>query len=415
MFALALVLSVGLLVSFICSVLEAVLLSITHSYVALLKDEGARAGRLLEQMRANIDEPIAAILTLNTIAHTVSASLGGALALQLFGQAWIAIFAAAITLAILVFSEILPKTIGATYWKLLAAPTAYLLRVLIVVLKPVLVPLAWFNRLITPRGRKGPTVSRAEIDVLAEIGRREGSINEEEWQVVTNVMNLKQVRLGQVMTPRTRIAAIDVSASVLEARELFIEEGHRRYPVYQETIDNVIGLVTVSDVLKAEQQAVVELRTIVRPAPFVPESMAVQDLIRQMRRERVPMAIVVDEFGGTAGLVTMEDLFEEIIGDIRDEHDPDFEPLQAMPDGSFLISGQTSVVELNRTFDLEIDEGKYTTVAGFLLGRLGRMGRVGDVVTQGGSRFEIVALEGHRIDRIRYSVLPPAGHPKGGG
>jgi len=412
MLALAVVLGVGLFVSFLCSILEAVLLSITYSYVAVLEESGDRAGRLLERMRRNIDEPIAAILTLNTIAHTVSASLGGALALQLFGEIWVGVFAAAITLAILVFSEILPKTIGATYWKILARPAAYFLRVLIVVLKPILVPLAWFNRLISPRGKKGPTVSRAEIDVLAEIGRREGTINEEEWRIVTNVMNLKEVWLGQVMTPRTRIAAIEVGAGVAGARDLFIEEGHRRYPVYERSIDDIVGIVTVNDVLRAEQKQITDLRAILRPAPFVPETMAVEDLIRQMRRERVPMAIVVDEFGGTAGLVTMEDLFEEIIGDIRDEHDPDFEPIQPLPDGAFLVSGQTSVIDLNRRFDLDLDEAEHATIAGFLLDRLGRIGRVGDVVVHERSRFEIVTLDGHRIDRIRYSETGEAPPPQ---
>src|SRR5690606_28538568 len=170
--ALIFVIVIGLIISFTCSILEAVLLSISHSHVALMQERGERAGDLMARMRANLDEPIAAILTLNTIAHTISASVGGAYALRLWGETWIALFSAALTLAILVVSEILPKTIGATYWKRLAAPTAYVLRVLIVVLKPILIPLAWFNRLITPKGKKGPTVSRAEIEILAEIGRR---------------------------------------------------------------------------------------------------------------------------------------------------------------------------------------------------------------------------------------------------
>lgn len=401
---LLLVVGVGLLISFACSILEAVLLSITHSYVALLQERGHRAGPLLAAMRSNIDEPIAAILTLNTIAHTVGAAVGGALALRVFGEAWIALFSAVLTLAILVLSEILPKTIGATYWKRLGAPTAYVLRVLIIVLKPVLVPLAWFNRLISPRRGKGPTVSRAELEVLAEIGRREGTIDQDEWQVVSNVMNLSEVRVHQVMTPRTRIVALDVGSGIAGALELFSKHGHRRYPVYQETIDEIVGIVTVSDILRASREQSDDLRAILRTPHFVPETKAVEVLIREMRRGRASMAIVIDEYGGTAGLVTLEDLIEEIIGDIRDEHDPDFEAIRAVSEGTWVVAGGASIHEINERLGLELPESGHATLAGFLIERLGRIGHAGDVVREGGATFEITAMEGRRIDRVRAVI-----------
>jgi CBS domain containing-hemolysin-like protein len=399
---LLLVVTIGLTASFLCSILEAVLLSMTHAYVALLQERGDRAGALLARMRENIDEPIAAILTLNTIAHTVSAAVGGALALQVFGDAWIAAFSAMLTLAILVLSEILPKTLGATYWKQLGGPSAYVLRALIVILKPVLVPLAWFNRLISPRGVKAPTVSRAELEILAEIGRREGTLDEEEWRVVRNVMNLRRVRVADVMTPRTHIAAVAVSAGVAGARAAFREHRHRRYPVYEDTIDEVIGVVTVSDILSAEDEGGEDLRPVIRPVRFVPETKPVEELIGELRAERLSLAVVVDEFGGTAGLVTLEDLFEEIVGDIRDEHDPDFEAIRRNPDGSYAIGGTTAIGVVNDRLDLDLDDTENATLAGFLISALGRIGRVGDVVNVAGARFEIVALDGRRIAVVRF-------------
>jgi CBS domain containing-hemolysin-like protein len=401
--ALALVVTTGLLISFLCSILEAVLLSMTHSYVALLQDRGERAGSLLASMRSNIDEPIAAILTLNTIAHTVGASVGGALALRIFGDAWIALFSAALTLAILVFSEILPKTIGATYWQRLGVPTAYVLRVLILVLRPVLVPLAWFNRLITPQRQGTPTVSRAELEILAEVGRREGTLDEEEWRVVSKVMNLEHVRVGEVMTPRTRVAGIDVEDGIRGARTAFRNHGHRRYPVYEETIDHIIGVVTLGEILSAEETGVDDLRVVMRPPRFVPESKPVEALIREMRTDRLSLAIVVDEFGGTAGLVTLEDLVEEIIGEIRDEHDPDFEAVRAQPDGTFLIAGATSIDEVNERFLLDLRDEEHTTIAGFLISRLGRLGQAGDIVEVRGGRFEVTAVDGRRVETIRFT------------
>src|SRR5690606_29542677 len=146
-------------------------------------------------------------------------------------------------------------------------------------------------------GEKGPTVSRAEIEILAEIGRREGTIDEEEWKVVTNVMNLSEVRVDEVMTPRTRVIALDLEDGLDGALELFTQHGHRRYPVYEDSIDEIVGILTVSDLLRARQQPDTELRSILRHPRFVPESKPVEDLIREMRRDRISMAVVIDEYG----------------------------------------------------------------------------------------------------------------------
>jgi putative hemolysin len=406
MSALLLVVFLALAFSFLCSILESVLLSITHSYVGVLQDRRSRAGQLLAGMREHIDEPIAAILTLNTIAHTVGAAVGGALAFQVFGSEWIALFSAGLTLAILIFSEILPKTLGATYWQALAPPVAYILRILIVLLKPVLVPLAWFNRLISPRGDRQPKVSRAELEVLAEIGRKEGTIDEEEWQVVTNVINLDQVRVDQIMTPRTRIVAVSVGAGLEGAKRAFLEQGHSRLPVYGDSLDDIVGVVLARDVWRAREEGVTDLRSVLRDARFVPEGKPVEALIREMRTERLNMAIVVDEYGGTAGLVTLEDLIEEIVGEIQDEHEVEALPFEEAGPGEVRIGGQVPVWEVNERFQLDLPEEPYDTIAGLILHRLGRIARVGDEVVFGTARFRVATMDGRRIAQL---ILTPAG------
>ncbi len=409
---LVLVISAALAVSFLCSILEAVLLSITHSYVAVLQDEGDPTGATLARMRANIDEPIAAILTLNTIAHTVGAALGGALALQVFGSRWMALFSALLTLAILLFSEIIPKTIGATYWQSLAPFTARVLRGMVLVMKPILIPLAAFNRLVAPRGEKGLTVSRAEIEVLAEIGRREGTIDEDEWQVVNNVMNLDEVRVGTVMTPRTSMVATPVEASVGSVIDLMLDRGHLRLPVFEGSLDRVVGILLARDIWRAEREGVRDLRKIMRPARFVPESKPVEDLIREMRDERIKMTIVLDEFGGTAGLVTLEDLIEEIVGEIQDEHEIEPLPFEEEAEGETRISGGVPVEEVNERFGLELPEDLYDTIGGFVFGQLGRIAEEGDEVAFAGGWIRVVAMEGRRIDRVAL-YLDPEGLPEG--
>jgi CBS domain containing-hemolysin-like protein len=406
------VIGISLAVSFMCSILEAVLLSISHSYVAVLQERRHPAGALLARLRENLDEPIAAILTLNTIAHTVGASMGGALALEVFGDRWIALFSAVLTLAILVFSEILPKTIGATWWQALAPTAAQVLRWMILLMKPILIPLAIFNRLITPKSKRGSTVSRAELEVLAEIGRREGTIDQAEWEVMTNVMNLDEVTVGQVMTPRTQVVAIPIQASLDEAQALMLEEGRLRLPVYDGSIDRVVGVVLARDLWRAVREGVTELREVVRDPTFVPESKAVEDLIREMRLQRIKMAIVLDEFGGTAGLVTLEDLIEEIVGEIQDEHEQDPLPFEEQLEGEVRMSGAVPVSEVNDRFGLSLPEDQYETVGGYLFGTLGRIAQVGDEVLVPAGILRVVAMDGRRIDRIAF-VPAAKGAPAG--
>jgi putative hemolysin len=399
------ILGATLSTSFLCSILEAVFLSINHSYVAVLRDNGHWAGAWLQRAQKQIDEPIAAILTLNTIAHTVGAAMGGALAAEVFGSKWIGVFSAVLTLIILLATEIVPKTIGATYWKRLAVPTAYLLRGMIWVMKPVIIPLGWVSRLITPTAA-GPTISRAEIEVLAEIGKKEGTLDEDEWQVVQNVIRLDEVSLAEVMTPRTDVVAVPVGATVEDATNVMLEEGHLRLPVYEETLDRVVGILIGRDLWRAGRDGEKNVRDVMRPATFALESKPVEDLIPEMRSQRTKMAIVVDEFGGTAGLVTLEDLIEEIIGEIQDEHEGD-EPVEfrELPGGRLRIWGGVSLRDaagrLGITPTSDEEEG-FETLGGLVFGRLNRIPVVGDQVEIGTGSLRVVEMKGRRIEGLVF-------------
>jgi putative hemolysin len=403
MVTLAWVLGVSLGISFLCSILEAILLSVNRSFVALLLDQQRRSGRFLERLQLRIDEPISAILTLNTIAHTVGAAMGGALALREFGEEWIAVFSAGLTLAILLLSEIIPKTIGATYWKELAIPGAYVLQSMVWIMKPILVPLSLFSRLIARRRAEQSTISRAELEVLAEIGRREGTLDEDEWRVVTNVMNLDQVTVGEVMTPRTDMVAVPAEASVERAKSVMLDEGHLRLPVFEGSLDRIVGILLARDLWQADREGVREIRGLIRPTTFAPEGKAVEDLIVEMRQNRANMVIVVDEFGGTAGIVTLEDLIEEIVGEIQDEHEAD-EPIDFQPvgEGVTRVWGGVSLREVNEELELELPEDRFDTIGGFVFGSLNRIPEVGDEVPVEGGLFRVVKMRGRRIEYLRF-------------
>jgi putative hemolysin len=399
--ALAVVLGVSLSISFLCSILEAVFLSVTHSWVEVLKSRNERAANLLIGFLRQVDEPIAAILTLNTIAHTVGATMGGAIALEVFGDRWIAIFSAVLTLVILVFSEIVPKTLGATYWKGLTVPTTYTLWVLIILLKPILLPLSWLNRLLQPKKKDRLSVSRAEIEVLTEIGRREGILGEHEWQVVSRVMRLGAVTAGDVMTPRTDIVALPLEASISKALDLMLESGHLTAPVYDGTLDTIVGIAGIRDLLANAGKRQGSLDSAMRPAVFAPESKAAEDLIAEMKEERLKMVVVVDEFGGTAGLLTLEDLLEEIVGEIRDEHEPEEpEGIQVLSDGSVAAHGMVLVREVNLKLDPPLPGRGSETVGGLVFGLLGRLPRVDDEVTAGDWAVAVTQVDGRRIEAV---------------
>jgi len=405
---LAWILFVTLGASFLCSVLEAVFLSVTHSYVALLKERGSSAGAWLEAARRDVDGPIAAILTLNTLAHTMGATLAGAQAARVFGDAWVGVFSGALTLAVLILTEIVPKTLGATYWKALARPTASILRVLVVVMIPFVVPLGWLTKLLT-RGAPREVVSRAEIKKLAEIGRSEGAIREDEWRVVKGVIGLGGVSVGEVMTPRTDVTAVHRESTVSEVKRVMLETGHLRVPVFEDDIDNVVGIIVARDLWRDAEEGVDTLDNNIRPQHSTPESKPVADLIPEMRAQRLKMSIVIDEFGGTDGVVTLEDLIEEIIGEIRDEHEVN-EPVDFLErqGGELRVRGGASLnaaAERMGFVPRRSEEG-YDTIAGFVFGRLDRIPKVGDTVEVESGTFNVIGMSGRRISYLSFT---PAG------
>jgi len=276
-----------------------------------------------------------------------------------------------------------------------------------VALKPVLLPLSWINGLFRPRGGKRLSVSRAEIEVLAEMGRREGILGEHESSVVTRAMSLRGVEVGEVMTPRTDIAAVQVQASVAEAMDLMLDEGHLRMPVYDGSLDHIVGVLAARDLWRAARSGETELRSVMRPITFAPVGKAVGDLISEMQEQRIRMVIVVDEFGGTSGLVTLEDLIEEIIGEIREEHEEDEpEDFQRLPDGGVLVRGDALVRDLNRFLLLDLPENEANRVGGFVFGRLGHVPRVGEEVRVKAGMLRVARVRGRRVERVLFVPRP---------
>ena len=309
-------------VSFLCSILEAVLLSTTSSFVATLQSERPRAGALLKASKDRIDESLAAILILNTFAHTMGAFGVGAQAIRVFGEKWESLIAVLLTLAILYFSEIIPKTLGATFWRGLAVPTAFLILWLV----RIVYPLVWIStRLTKIIGSKSEgDVTREEILAMASIGKKDGVLVSRENEVLSNVLTLREISTEEVMTPRTVVHMLDRSTTVHAALENPLTRRFARIPVLGASMDDIIGKVLRNDLFIAEREGGGDrlIEELTKPILRVSEKLPVQQLLDVMIKNRVHLCLVEDEYGQTAGIVSLEDAIETLIGrEIVDESD----------------------------------------------------------------------------------------------
>lgn len=316
-----LLLAIG--VSFLCSVLEAVLLSVSDSYIAVLERKGRRDGNILRELKSNIDRPLATILSLNTIAHTVGAAGVGAQALIVFGSAYVAVTSAVLTILILVFSEIIPKTLGARYWRRLAPMTGRVLRVFIV----ALYPFVWLSQKITrllAADHKAETVSREELTAMAERGAEHGALEHKELLIFKNMMLLQSLRARDVMTPRTVVVSLDHALTVKHVFEDSERLRFSRLPIYNQDREDILGYVLKTDLLTQAACGNWEmmLSEFKRDILIMPEMLDVKAILNEMTTRQEHIASLVDEYGGFSGIVTLEDIVETLLGlEIMDEFD----------------------------------------------------------------------------------------------
>ncbi len=315
-------LALALGVSFLCSIMEAVLLSLSTSYVARLEQDSPKLGAKLKKFKDNIDKPLAAILSLNTIAHTVGAAGVGAEATHLFGDAYLGVISAFLTFLILVLSEIIPKTLGAAYWRQLTPFVATTLEITTWVMWPLVKMAEGLTSLMT-RNKPEKSVHREEFIALAELGAKEGIFHQYESRVLQNLFFLRNIRTKDIMTPRTVVFALPENITVEQVMFDKDRLHFSRIPVYGKNLDDIKGFVLKSDILHAIQETPETLlKDICRPIVVVLDKLTLHDLFEQMMNESTHIALVVDEYGGTEGVVTMEDFIETLLGlEIVDEID----------------------------------------------------------------------------------------------
>ncbi len=323
MFLLLLYLFLALFVSFFCSIMEAVLLSTPVSFLKIAEEKGKHSAAIMIALKQNIDRPLSAILSLNTIAHTVGAAGVGAQASYVFGDAYFGIVSAILTILILIFTEIIPKTIGARYWRQLAFSAGQLIRATIFITYPLVVVSAFITRLIS-KGSNEQTTSLEEFSALAHIGTEEGILVEKENKIIQNLIRLRTIRVDEIMTPRVVVAAADEAMSLKDFLKNKSFLHFSRIPVYAEQMENITGYIFREEVFEqlAEEHSELILKDIRRDIVIVSGLMPVLNVWDKLLNRKEHIALVVDEYGGMEGIVSMEDIIETLLGfEIIDEKD----------------------------------------------------------------------------------------------
>ena len=405
MLALVIAVSVVLIVSFLCSIFESVLLSLTRPQIELMVQQKKRAGRLLAKYKENMDVPIAAILILNTAAHTIGAAAAGASYTSVFDASTLWVFSVVFTLAVLLLTEIIPKTLGVSYTSVLAAPVAYGINFLTLVLKPMVLVSERISRSLRSKSDI-PVTSTEEIRLLASLGRSAGVVGVKTAGIIVSATHLRHMHAHDLILPREAVRFLSADMDRRQVMDYVRSSGHSRFP-FSPTgdLDNVTGVVLVKDLmywlLQNEGQEIA-WEEITREALIVPGSQPLIQLLRTYQDTRRHLAVVVDEYGSVEGIVTLEDLLEEIVGDILDESDLPLSDVQQEPGGSLVVNAQVDLRKLSAMLGVPWDpEIEPTTVGGLVIEELERIPVVGDTIDWNDFTIEVLRADRRRVSSLR--------------
>jgi putative hemolysin len=395
---------------------ETSLTSISRVRLRQLVEQKVQRAILIERLHRDPNAYLSTILIVNTVAIIVASSAATLLALHLYHERvaeWLV--SLVLSLVVLVACEITPKTLALQRAERVALRLAPLVAGATLVMRPVVYVLTAVTRLILRilgGGKaqvRGPFVTEEELKLLVTVGEEEGVIEEEEREMIHGIFEMGDMSVRELMVPRTDLVAIEVNEPVEKAVDLVTKHGHTRIPVYDVNLDHIVGVLYAKDLLRAVVRGERKtLRDIARKPYFTPESNKVQDVLRDLRKNRVHMAIVVDEYGGTAGAVTIEDILEEIVGPIQDEYDiGEEDEIQFINPNEVVLDGRVSVDDVNELLKLSLAADDYDSIGGFVLNQLGATPKVGATIKLGTAELRVEAVQGSRIKKVRIRSETP--------
>lgn len=378
---------------------------------SLAKEGNKRAG-IVEKIVGNSSKMLSAVLIGNNIVNISASALTTMFAQKLFGNYAVSIATGILTVLVLIFGEIIPKTLATMFSEKLAliySPVIYFLMwlftpVIFVINKISMVLLLLLHIDTTKRGA---VITETELRTMVDVSHKEGVIETEERKMINNVFDFGDAEAKDVMVPRIDMAMADVNSSFNDLIDLFQKERFTRIPIYENSTDNVIGIINMKDLLLYDKKEDFNVRNFLRKAFYTYESKKLSELMREMKKTSVNTIIVLDEYGVTVGLITIEDLLEEIVGDIRDEYDgEEDDDFKKISDTEYSIEGQMKIDDLNEHLNLNLSSENYDSVGGIIIENLDRIPSAGDSVLLGNIRLTVQKLDNKRIDRINVKILP---------
>lgn len=373
-----------------------------------MAEDGDRRAQVARRLMDQPARLISTVLVGNNIVNIGSTALATSLAISIFGDSGAGIATGVMTVLILVFGEITPKTMIARSPEAFALKVSGIINIIGIMFSPIIHSLNFITgilvRLFGGKHIENPLVTEEEIRMLVNVGQEEGLIDEDEREMIDSIFEFDETLVREVMVPRIDIFAVNVDRTLDDVIKLIIEIGHSRIPVYENTVDNIIGVIYAKDLLGpllGPRQERPSVRGLMRAAYYVPESKKVRDLFDELRKEKVHMAIVLDEYGGTAGLVTIEDLIEEIVGEIQDEFDQEENDIETLNDGSLRVDGRTSIYDINDQLELDLPDDEFDTISGLVFHNLGRIPNEGQELDINNLHIIVEKVMGRRIRKLR--------------
>lgn len=414
MSGLVAVLVASLVLAAFAATAETALTSVSRLRMRSLAEAGDRGARRVVRLHERPNAYLSTILTVNNVAVIVASTVTTLLVVDKWGRGVEAIATAVLSVVVLVACEILPKSVALRFNEKMARWVSGPVAALTWLLRPLVGLLTWLSglvvRVIAPGvGVPGPFVTEEELKMILAVGEREGVVEEEEREMISGVLELTDKVAREIMVPRVDVVGIEVHCTVDDVMHLVNQHGHSRIPLYEETVDNVVGVIYAKDLLRVcGTDRRPSLREMAREAYFTPELKRAGELLIEMRQKKVHMAIVVDEYGGTAGIVTIEDLIEEIVGDIRDEYDPaEPEEIQFISDREVLMNARVSIDDVKEMLHLPIEDVEADTIGGYVYERLGSIPKVGATIQIGDATLRVESVRRQAIRTVRISSPRP--------
>lgn len=392
---------------------ETALTSITASQITKIREEDEKTADLLRNMKVNIGDILSAILIGNNLVNIGASTLLTALVIRVFGEGRpMLISTMVLTVVILIFGEITPKTYSSQNSVRIVKLVYKPLRALTFIMKPILFFLKQITGVIFKIlggniSSQNTFVTEEEIRSLVDAGEDEGLFMQDEKEMIQNIFEIDDLEVDEVMVPRVDVVAIEINANIDEMIKLSINHGYSRLPVYDESIDNIVGIIYAKDMLPLllKEKSDIKLKDLMREPYYVPESKKINELLKELRNQQVHMAIVLDEYGATEGVVTIEDILEEIVGDIFDEFDNEEDSIEELGYNVFRVKGDMSLEDLNEEISIELPEEEFDSIGGYVFNTLGRLPIIGDTLESEDCLIKVTGVKKRRVTEVEIKKI----------